>query len=93
MFKAPATDPRKRSKAGRLGVLRQRDSGELRTVRLAPSAGWHDHDVEPGEGWDDAMRTVWREGRLLVDDQLAQVRARAATQRAPLDRAMAQLGA
>lgn len=93
VFKSPATDPGKRSKAGRLGVLRQRNTGELRTVQLAASAGWSDRVVESDEPWDDAMRTVWREGRLLVDDGLSQVRARAATQRAPLDRAMAQLGA
>lgn len=83
VFKAPATDTGKRSKAGRLGVLRHRVTGELRTV-VSPE--------DAGADWEDAMHTVWQHGRLLVDDSLATVRARAAEHRAPLDASLTVLG-
>lgn len=76
--KDPVTDPGKRSKAGRLTTLRHTSDGELRCHYL-------DHDAAPGPGWTDALQPVWDHGRLLVDDTLTQIRARAAEHRAPLD--------
>ncbi|MFN3987545.1 MAG: nicotinate phosphoribosyltransferase [Rhodocyclaceae bacterium] len=80
IFKAPVTDPGKRSKSGRLGVLRSRDGGAFRTVVLPNdgATGWHDRGTEAGNDWEDALRTVWDNGRLEVDDSLGVIRARAA---------------
>lgn len=66
--KDPATDPGKRSKAGRLALLVD-DAGIYRTVALAEGQA-----IEPG--WRDAMVTVWEDGQLLVDQTLADIRAR-----------------
>jgi nicotinamide phosphoribosyltransferase len=66
--KDPVTDPGKRSKAGRLMLLTD-GAGGYRTV-AAPE------DFTPEPGWRDAMVTVWEDGVLLVDQTLAQVRAR-----------------
>lgn len=73
--KAPATDAGKRSRPGRMTLLRNRVSGEYKTVRL-PLA-WDEQMVE-GE-WKDAMQTVFENGRLCVDVSLDDVRARAAS--------------
>jgi len=67
VFKAPVTDPAKRSKAGRLTLVQQ--DGQYATVRL-------DGDVDSGA--TEVLRTVWENGRLLVDDPFAAIRARAA---------------
>ena len=66
--KDPATDPGKRSKAGRLALLVD-EAGVYRTVALGEGQA-------PEPGWRDAMVTVWEDGALLVDQTLAQVRAR-----------------
>ncbi len=66
--KDPATDPGKRSKAGRLALLVD-EAGVYRTVALGEGQA-------PAPGWRDAMVTVWEDGALLVDQTLAQVRAR-----------------
>jgi nicotinamide phosphoribosyltransferase len=66
--KDPVTDPGKRSKAGRLMLLTD-GTGGYRTV-AAPDG------FAPEPGWTDAMVTVWEDGVLLVDQSLAQVRAR-----------------
>ncbi len=66
--KDPATDPGKRSKAGRLALLVDA-AGAYRTVALAEGEA-------PEPGWRDAMVTVWEDGELLVDHTLAEVRAR-----------------
>jgi len=71
--KDPVTDAGKRSKKGRLTLLRNRRTGEYRTVAL-PLA-WDDHRVE-GE-WDEALATVFESGKLLVDDSFAAIRGRA----------------
>lgn len=68
--KDPATDPGKRSKAGRLALLVD-EAGTYRTVALVEGQA-----IEPG--WRDAMVTVWESGELLVDQTLADVRARSA---------------
>jgi nicotinamide phosphoribosyltransferase len=69
----PVTDAGKRSKKGRLTLLRNRRTGEYRTVAL-PLA-WDDHRVE-GE-WDEALATVFESGKLRVDDSFAAIRGRA----------------
>jgi len=66
--KDPATDPGKRSKAGRLTLLVD-EAGAYRTVALAAGQA-------PESGWRDAMVTVWEDGALLVDQTLAEIRAR-----------------
>lgn len=65
VFKDPATDPGKRSKRGRLAVVRNA-AGVPETVR----------EDELG-GRENLLRVVFRNGDLLVDDNLAAIRARA----------------
>jgi nicotinamide phosphoribosyltransferase len=62
IYKAPAGDPSKRSKAGRLCLVRE--EGEYMTV--------------PAEGhqWRDQLIEVWREGELRRDWTFAEVRER-----------------
>jgi nicotinamide phosphoribosyltransferase len=72
VFKDPATDPGKRSKAGRLTLLKKGDA--FTTVRIDSPA----HAQALKGGWSDALRTVFEDGRLLVDDSFAQIRQRAA---------------
>ncbi|MCX4162305.1 MULTISPECIES: nicotinate phosphoribosyltransferase [Paraburkholderia] len=71
--KDPVTDASKRSKKGRLTLLRHRRTGEYRSVEL-PLA-WDDRRME--DDWEDALVTVFEAGRLLVDAKFAEVRARA----------------
>jgi nicotinamide phosphoribosyltransferase len=71
VFKCPVTDPAKRSKAGRLTLLRRGEA--FATVRL-DSPGYHESRAE---GAVEVMRTVFENGRLLVDDSFAAIRARA----------------
>jgi nicotinamide phosphoribosyltransferase len=73
VFKAPVTDPAKRSKAGRLTLLRRGEA--FATVRL-DSPGYQQ---SLADGATDALRTVFENGRLLVDDSFAAIRARAAS--------------
>lgn len=72
VFKAPVTDPAKRSKAGRL-TLMQRDEA-FATVRL-DSPGCHEARQS---GATELLRTVFENGELRVDDSFAVIRARAA---------------
>ncbi|MRR51108.1 MAG: nicotinate phosphoribosyltransferase [Rhodocyclaceae bacterium] len=78
VFKDPVTDPGKTSKRGRITTWRNRDSGDYRTARL--DRGWHDFEPAgaPAGMWEDALQTVWENGRLLKDWTFAEVRARAA---------------
>jgi nicotinamide phosphoribosyltransferase len=71
--KDPVTDAGKRSKKGRLTLLRNRTTGEYRTAEVP--LVWDDRRVE-GD-WEEALQTVFDTGRLLVDDTFAAVRARA----------------
>jgi nicotinamide phosphoribosyltransferase len=73
VMKDPVTDTGKRSKAGRLTLLRNARTGAYRTVAVPQR--WDDTLVE-GE-WEDALHTVFDTGRLLVDTSLADVRVRA----------------
>jgi len=72
VFKAPVTDPTKRSKAGRLTLMRR--GAAFATVRL-DSPGYQQ---ALADGASEALRTVFENGRLLVDDSFAAIRARAA---------------
>lgn len=72
VFKAPVTDPAKRSKAGRLTLMRRGDA--FATVRV-DSPGYQQALVD---GATEVLRTVFENGRLLVNDSFAAIRARAA---------------
>ena len=72
VFKAPVTDPTKRSKAGRLTLMRRGDA--FATVRV-DSPGYQQALVD---GATEVLRTVYQDGRLLADDSFAAIRARAA---------------
>lgn len=67
VFKDPITDNGKRSKAGRLDLIKM-TNGQLATVELA------DHLTELP---NSAMHTVYENGELLVDDSLESIRKRA----------------
>lgn len=67
VYKEPVTDAGKGSKRGRLALVGD-GAGGMRTVRL--------EDCPPGA---DLLRPVFRDGTLLVEDSLAQVRERAAS--------------
>jgi nicotinamide phosphoribosyltransferase len=75
VFKDPATDPAKASKRGRLTLARHREYGTFKTVALRQGAVETDA-ATLGQGWHDAMQTVWENGRLLRDWSFAAVRAR-----------------
>jgi nicotinamide phosphoribosyltransferase len=72
VFKDPITDPEKRSKAGRLTLLCKESA--FATVRIESPA--HAEHLE--SGWTEALRTVFEDGRLLIDDTFEQIRQRAA---------------
>jgi nicotinamide phosphoribosyltransferase len=76
VYKDPVTDTGKRSKRGRMTLLKHRESGSYRTVSI-PADAASLADLEMPEGFDDAMVTVWDGGRLVSDWTFAQVRARA----------------
>ena len=66
VFKDPVTDPGKRSLGGRVVAARNgRGSWGVSTLEQVPAA-------------DLQMRVVWENGRLLVDEPLSLIRARAA---------------
>ena len=64
------------SARGRMTLLRHREYGGFRTVPVPASAASLD-DVERPAGYDDAMVTVWEDGRLLRDWTFAEIRAHA----------------
>lgn len=67
VYKDPVTDAGKRSKRGLLGL------GEgYRTVAV------RDGDFQPVDGGQNLLEPVWRNGELLRDDRLADIRARVA---------------
>ena len=67
VYKSPATDPGKNSKAGRLGVIHGEPSG-WRTLRIEQVAQ---------SGSPNLLVPVWRDGQMLADVSLDQVRERA----------------
>ena len=74
VYKDPVTDKGKQSKRGRMTLLRHREYGGFRTVPVPAYAASLD-DVERPAGYDDAMVTVWEDGRLLRDWTFAEIRA------------------
>ncbi|WP_411833784.1 nicotinate phosphoribosyltransferase [Pseudoxanthomonas mexicana] len=76
VYKDPVTDKGKQSKRGRMTLLRHREYGNFRTVPV-PADAASLADVEKPMGYDDAMVTIWEDGRLLHDDSFADIRARA----------------
>jgi nicotinamide phosphoribosyltransferase len=80
VYKEPVTDKGKVSKRGRMTLLRHREYGTFRTVPVPPQAASIEA-VDKPLGYDDAMVTVWEDGRLLVDHRFADVRARADAER------------
>lgn len=76
VYKDPVTDKGKQSKRGRMTLLRHREYGNFRTAPVAAGAESL-ADVEKPLGFDDAMVTIWEDGRLLHDDTFADIRARA----------------
>ncbi|HEX7340213.1 MAG TPA: nicotinate phosphoribosyltransferase [Rhodanobacteraceae bacterium] len=75
VWKAPVTDTGKRSKRGRIALLRHREYGTWRTLEVPSEAA----STDLPHGFDDAMQTVWENGRLLVDESFATIRERAAS--------------
>jgi nicotinamide phosphoribosyltransferase len=83
VFKDPATDPGKRSKAGRLALWQRGEA--FQTLREDdPQAA-----TLAAQGWQPALRPVFEDGALLVDDSFAAIRERAQSVRG----AMAQVAA
>lgn len=78
VYKAPATDPGKLSKRGRLTLLRHKEFGTYRTAVVPPDAATVE-DVPLEHGWEHAMVTVWENGELVRDWTFADVRARSDT--------------
>jgi nicotinamide phosphoribosyltransferase len=66
IYKDPVTDPRKRSKDGILDLILE--NGKFRTMQYTDFASSYPNSV---------MRTVFRNGELLVDDNLEMIRSRA----------------
>lgn len=80
VYKDPVTDKGKQSKRGRMTLLRQREHGGYRTEAIAGNAASMEDIVIPA-GYDDAMLTIWENGKLLHDWTFAQVRDRANAER------------
>ena len=80
VWKDPVTDKGKQSKRGRMTLLRHREYGGFRTVPVPPSAASL-AEVEKPAGFDDAMETVWENGRLVRDWTFEEIRARADAER------------
>lgn len=76
VYKDPITDKGKQSKRGRMTLLQHREYGTFRTVPIPPTAA-SIAEVERPLGYDDALFTVWQDGRFVNDQSFAQVRARA----------------
>jgi len=64
VYKAPATDPTKSSRAGRLAVVRA-------------GHGWKTVRVDELAQRENQLKSVWRDGKLLVDWSLSEVRRQA----------------
>lgn len=80
VWKDPVTDKGKQSKRGRMTLLRHREYGSFRTVPVPPSAASL-AEVEKPAGFDDALETVWENGRLMRDWTFEEIRARADAER------------
>jgi nicotinamide phosphoribosyltransferase len=65
VFKDPITDPGKKSKSGKLDLILQ--NGEYKTVNIP-----YDQEFHP----DSVMRTVFENGKILVDEDFETIRNR-----------------
>lgn len=70
VYKQPITDAGKNSKRGRLDLILDESSGEYKTVKL--------ETAEQISAENSQMRTVYENGKLLIDDNLEAIRKRAA---------------
>ena len=76
VYKDPVTDKGKQSKRGRMTLLRHREYGNYKTVPVSADAASL-ADIDKPAGFDDAMVTVWENGRLLHDWTFDEIRANA----------------
>ncbi|WP_250628346.1 nicotinate phosphoribosyltransferase [Pinirhizobacter soli] len=76
VWKDPVTDKGKQSKRGRMTLLRHREYGTFKTVPVPPQARSL-ADIDKPMGFDDAMVTVWEDGKIVSDFAFADIRARA----------------
>lgn len=67
VYKDPVTDPGKKSMPGRLDLIRDHN-GDFKTVTLADGQIAHK---------DSVMRTVYENGKLLIDESFDDIRGRA----------------
>ena len=74
--KDPVTDKDKQSKRGRMTLLEHREHGTFLTVPVPPEAASLADVVKP-PGYQDAMVTVWENGKLVRDWTFAEIRSRA----------------
>ncbi|MGB2082251.1 MAG: nicotinate phosphoribosyltransferase, partial [Psychrobacter sp.] len=66
IYKDPVTSRSKRSKKGRLALVKD-DSGQLTTVK----------ENEMSDPTDNLLRDVYVDGKLLIEDSLTTIRERA----------------
>ena len=76
VYKDPVTDKGKQSKRGRMTLLQHREYGQFRTEPVPADAQSLD-DAHKPMGFDDAMVTIWEDGKLVNDWTFADVRKRA----------------
>ncbi len=76
VYKDPITDKGKQSKRGRMTLLQHREYGTFRTVPV-PADAESLADIQKPMGFDDAMVTIWEDGKLVNDWTFAEVRSRA----------------
>jgi nicotinamide phosphoribosyltransferase len=76
VYKDPVTDKGKQSKRGRMALLRHREKGTYRTLPLPPEAASMT-ELDAPQGYEDAMVTVWENGKLGSDWTFAEIRGRA----------------
>ncbi|OJY95745.1 MAG: nicotinate phosphoribosyltransferase [Lysobacterales bacterium 63-13] len=76
VYKDPVTDKGKQSKRGRMTLLQHREYGTFKTVPV-PADADSLADLHKPIGFDDAMVTIWEDGKLIHDWTFAEVRARA----------------
>jgi nicotinamide phosphoribosyltransferase len=75
VYKDPVTDKGKQSKRGRMTLLQHREYGQFRTEPV-PADAASLADVHKPMGFDDAMVTIWEDGKLVNDWTFAQIRER-----------------
>ena len=76
VYKDPITDKGKQSKRGRMTLLQHREYGTFKTIPV-PAEAASLHDIEKPLGYEDAMHTVFENGRIVNDDSFADIRKRA----------------